>query len=106
MLQTKVLPGSVKIEILLESITDIFRVLSEHYNNKDCKEVSQPKVLPGSATNKSTSSECNNQMEIQQVCTIVKTLKEGLTVSVTFKRTDWSIAIKRNARECLNQKEC
>ena len=67
---------SVKIKVLLKSITDIFNVLSE-YNIEKSKAVSQFKVLSGSVTNKCTSSECHNQMEIQQVCTIVKKLSKN-----------------------------
>ena len=42
-LQTKVLPGSVKIKVLLNSITDIFKVLSEYNNKKIVRAYHNPK---------------------------------------------------------------
>ena len=67
-LQTKVLPGSVKNKrTAREYNRHILGTVREYNNKKDCKGVSQAKVLPGSATNNISSSECHNQKEFQEV---------------------------------------
>ena len=92
MLQTKVLPGSVKNKRTAREYNrhnlstareyNNKRIAREYHNPKYCQEVSQTKVLPVNATIK------------------------GIPRSLIIKATARECQFQKDDRECINQKNC